>query len=161
MDGAYYFQPELTVSRDEFVVLAMSAAGHKALDGVAVTGFADDASIPAWAKGYVSSALMSGMVRGAADENGAISFCTGADITRAEAAAVLNRLLRPEDVDVSVSAFAAESVPAWASQAAANLESLSIPTAAPLTEPLTRGEAAQLLCAFLEYQDSQKTGWFA
>lgn len=158
MDGAYYFQPELPVSREQFVVLAMSAAGEKALEGVSVTGFADDAAIPAWAKGYLSSALMAGAVRGTVDGEGAVSFYTGADITRAEAAAVLSRLLRAEDVDAA--AFAEETVPAWASQAAANLAAASIQTGLPLSETLTRGEAAELLCAFLEYRDSQKTGWF-
>lgn len=158
MDGAYYFQPELSVSRDQFVVMAMSAAGRKALEGIAVTGFSDDDAIPTWAKGYLSAALMSGMVRGVTDADGAISFRTGADISRAEAVVLLDRLLQVEDADTA--AFASESVPAWACQAAANLESVSIPTGAPLSQLLTRGEAAELLCAFLEYQDSQRTGWF-
>ena len=85
MDGVYYFQPDRAVSRDQFVVMAMTAAGLDALEDVSVTGFSDDEAIPTWAKGYVSSALMAGVVKGVTDADGAISFNTGAAITKAEA----------------------------------------------------------------------------
>ena len=52
-------------------------------------------------------------------------------------------------------------LPAWASQSAANLRAASVLTGAgKMNASLTRGEAAQLLCAMLEYRDEQKTGWF-
>ena len=49
MDGVYYFQPDLPVTRDQFVAMAMSAAGLDALDDITVTGFSDDSAIPTWA----------------------------------------------------------------------------------------------------------------
>ena len=158
IDGAYYFQPDLPVSRDQFLVLAMSAAGEKALTGISVTGFSDDGQIPAWAKGYVSAALMSGAVQGFS-EDGQVRFSPSATVTKAEAAVMLDRLFRPEDAAADV--FAAGSVPAWASQSVANLRSVSVlSTISGLEEGLTRGEAARLLCAALEYRDGQDTGWF-
>lgn len=156
IDGAYYFQPDLPVSRDQFLVMAMSAAGEKALAGVSATGFSDDAEIPSWAKGYVSAALMSGAIQGIS-RDGQVCFSPAASVTRAEAAVVLDRLIRPEAADVSAPA----SVPAWASQSVANLRSASVlADTSDMGEGLTRGEAAQMLCAVLEYRDGQKTGWF-
>lgn len=158
IDGAYYFQPGLPVSRDQFLVLAMSAAGVEALEGISATGFSDDADIPSWAKGYVSAALMSGAIQGVS-KDGQICFSPDDAVTRAEAAVILDRLLRPEDAAADV--FAPASVPAWASQSVANLRSVSVlADTSAMGEGLTRGEAARLLCAVLEYRDGQKTGWF-
>lgn len=158
MDGKYYFQPDLPVSRDQFLALAMSAAGEKALEGIAVTGFSDDDEIPAWAKGYVSAALMSGAIQGIS-QGGEVRFSPAAAVTRAEAAVVLDRLLRPE---AASAVFASASVPAWASQSVANLRSVSVlSSTSGMGEVLTRGDAARMLCAVLEYRDGQKTGWFA
>lgn len=163
MDGAYYFQPDLPVTRDQFVAMAMSAAGMEALDGVTVTGFSDDGAIPTWAKGYVSSALMSGVVKGMTGADGAICFNTGAYVTKAEATVVVDRLLQAGDRTAAetFAASADEAVPAWAYQAAVNMDAVAVITdTTAMSEPLNRGEAAQMLCAMLEYQDSQKTGWF-
>ena len=160
MDGAYYFQPDEPVTRDQFVAMAMSAAGLEALEDVTVTGFADDAAIPTWAKGYVSSALMSGVVQGAANEEGAVCFHTGAAITRAEATVLVDRLLRVADTE-DTRAMADAAIPTWAYQSAVNMSAVSpVFGAGEMSQPLTRREAAEMLCAMLEYQDSQKTGWF-
>lgn len=157
--GTYYFQPDLPVSRDEFLVMAMNAAGLEALDGVSVTGFSDDSAIPAWAKGYVSAALMSGVVRGMKDGQGGVCFSPASTITKAEAAVMLNRMLKP--VKAAKSVFSDAAVPAWASQSVANLRAASVlADTSSMGEGLSRGDAAQMLCAMLEYRDSQKTGWF-
>ena len=58
-------------------------------------------------------------------------------------------------------ALAAEGVPAWAAQSAANLATCGVlPAGSSLGEALTRGEAAQMLCSALELLDSRDTGWF-
>ena len=44
--------------------LAMAAAGLEPMEDVTVTGFSDDAAIPTWAKGCVSSALSAGVIQG-------------------------------------------------------------------------------------------------
>ena len=160
MDGVYYFQPDRAVSRDQFVVMAMTAAGLDALEDVSVTGFSDDEAIPTWAKGYVSSALMAGVVKGVTDANGAISFNTGAAITKAEATVFLDRLLNTSDVSTQ-STFAEASVPAWAYQSAVNMNTVRvISDTSSMSETLTRGEAAVMLCGMLEVLDSRNTGWF-
>lgn len=158
MGGAYFFQPDAAITRSEFVAMAMNAAGVDTLEGVTRTGFADDDSIPTWAKPYVSSALKCGLVQGTTDEEGKVVFRAEDSITTAEAAVLLDRVLSVTDVDAQT--FAADA-PAWAAQSAANLSTCGVlPADAGLTETLTRGEAAELLCAALDLMDSRDTGWF-
>lgn len=158
MGGAYFFQPDAAITRSEFVAMAMNAAGVESLDGVSRTGFADDESIPTWAKPYVSSALKCGLVQGTTDEEGRVVFRADDSITTAEAAVLLDRVLSVTDVDAQT--FAADA-PAWAAQSAANLSTCGVlPADAGLSETLTRGEAAELLCAALDLMDSRDTGWF-
>lgn len=158
MGGAYFFQPDAAVTRSEFVAMAMNAAGVESLEGVSRTGFADDESIPTWAKPYVSSALKCGLVQGTTDEEGRVVFRADDSITTAEAAVLLDRVLSVTDVDAQT--FAADA-PAWAAQSAANLSTCGVlPADAGLSETLTRGEAAELLCAALDLMDSRDTGWF-
>ena len=154
----WFFRPEQAMTRGEFLTLAMHAAGLEELEGVERTGFADDAAMETWAKPYVSSALKSGLVTGSLDETGQAVFRAGDPITGAEAAVLLDRALQITDVDAQTFAPAA---PAWAAQSAANLSTCGMLDAgADLSAPLTRGEAAQLLCSALELLDSRDTGWF-
>lgn len=159
MGDEYFFQPDAPVTRSEFVAMAMNVAGVESLEGVTRTGFADDESIPTWAKPYVSSALKCGLVQGTTDEDGRVVFRAGDSITTAEAAVLLDRVLSVTDVDAQT--FAAAGVPAWAAQSAANLSTCGVlPADVGLSETLTRGEAAELLCAALDLMDSRDTGLF-
>lgn len=165
MGGAYFFQPGLPVDRSAFIAMAMDACGVDALKDVERTGFADDGSIPTWAKPYVASALKSGLVQGTLDEEGRVVFHGGDAITKAEASVFLDRLLNISDV--AEPTFASDAgVPAWASQSAANLQSCGVirPDSAgtlSLSDTLTRGDAAELLCGALEVLDQRNSGgWF-
>ncbi len=146
--GDWFFEPERTVSRGEFIAMAMAAAGLKPSD-VTVTGFCDDSDIPAWAKGNAAGALAAGVVYGTPTEDG-LAFRADSDVTLSEAAAVLNRILKVTDVDLA--SYTDEDCPAWCAQAVANLESVSIAPVGgfsgdALGRGLTRAEAAELLSA--------------
>lgn len=162
-NGEYFFQPEQAVSRGEFLSLAMSVAGLEPLEGVSVTGFYDDEAIPTWCKGYVSSALKAGVVRGTAGENGQPVFAAGDTVTRGEAAVMLNSLLNV--ADVSVETFAAEAGGHWASQAAANLAASGVirsgdACAQAMSGQLTRAEVAELLDGALDVLAArEENGW--
>ena len=159
MGGAYFFQPDAAVTRGEFVAMAMNAAGMEALEDVERTGFADDVSIPTWAKPYVSSALKAGLVQGSRSSDGQVVFQAEEPITAAEAAVLLDRALQV--TDVSADTLAEEGIPTWAAQSAANLATCGVLSLdGGLSAPLTRGEAAELLCGALELQDSRDGGWF-
>ena len=147
------------VTRGEFVAMAMNAAGMEALEDVERTGFADDVSIPTWAKPYVSSALKAGLVQGSRSSDGQVVFQAEEPITAAEAAVLLDRALQV--TDVSADTLAEEGIPTWAAQSAANLATCGVLSLdGGLSAPLTRGEAAELLCGALELQDSRDGGWF-
>lgn len=155
--GVRFFEPERAVSRGEFVTMALCAVGLDAAE-VSMTGFCDDAEIPAWAKGYAVSALSSGVIRGVDTENG-LAFCAGNDISLNEAATVLNRLLTVTNVDISD--YYAGAAEAWSAQAVANLASVSVFESgafadADLTRPLTRAEAAQLLSAAITLSEQRR-----
>ena len=159
MNGAYFFCPDEPVTRSQFVAMVMDTAGLEALEDVERTGFADDGIIETWAKPYVASALKSGLIQGSLDGEGQAVFRGGETVTAAEAAVLLDRALQVTDVDAQT--FASADAPAWAAQSAANLSTCGmLDGGTSLGTQLTRGEAAQLLCAALEWMDSRETGWF-
>lgn len=165
MGGNYYFQPDLPVSRDEFVALAMHTAGLEALQGVTRTGFTDDEAIPTWAKGYISSALKAGVVQGTGSASGPV-FSPDRAITRAEASVLLDRMLQITDASVTTMFADSDVAPAWAYQSAVNLETVGVLETTPdgalaLSDTLTRADAAELLCGALEVLDARDSdGWF-
>ena len=165
MGGNYYFQPDLPVSRDEFVALAMHTVGLGALEGVTVTGFSDDAAIPTWAKGYVSSALKSGLVQGTVSEAGVV-FEGERPITKAEASVLLDRMLQVTDAAVTTLFPDLDTAPAWACQAAVNLETVGVLQTGTdgslgLDDILTRADAADMLCGALEVLEAREPdSWF-
>ena len=160
--GLYCFDPQAAFTREEFLALAMTAAGEAPLPDVTLTGFYDDGDISAWAKGYVSAALVVGTVRGSRNSAGQTVFAPESPITRGDAAVIIDRLLATGDVADTASAFSPDTVPAWAYQSAVNMEAVSVLSgASDLSQPLTRGEAAQMLSAMLDVLDSRQTsGWF-
>ena len=169
LGGQYFFQPDSQVSRAEFLSLVMGVTGAEPLEDVSLTGFADDDTIPTWAKGYAASALQTGLVGGQLTPEGDVVFQPDASITRAEAAVILERALGVSDVPVETAAYAdSASAPAWAYQAAVDLETVGVldtdaAGALVLEETVTRGDAAQMLVSALEVLEAREHsgGWFA
>lgn len=166
MNGAYFFRPDEPVSRNEFVAMAMKVAGQEALDTITRTGFSDDKAIPTWAKGYVASALKSGVVQGTIGEEGAIVFQGSTPITRAEASVLLDRILHVTDVAVPTLYADSDAAPAWAYQAAVNLETAGVlhtnaSGALALDHAMTRADSAELLAGAMDLLQSRESGnWF-
>ena len=149
LDGQYCFYPEQVLTRSEFLVLALRAAGISPLSGNPATGFSDDSQIPTWAKPYVAAAWQEGLINGRPGADGQPAFCPNELITPAEAAVLLNRILPLSDVTAEV--FAPASAGSWAGQAVANLCSAGLLSQGQaLNSSLTRGEAARLLCGVLD-----------
>ncbi|MPM15969.1 hypothetical protein SDC9_62343 [bioreactor metagenome] len=166
MDGQYFFNPDAPVTRSAFVAMAMKVMDMDPLADITTTGFADDASIPAWSKPYISSALKSGVVQGYADASGQIVFSADAAVTKAEAAVLLNRMLQVSDVKANAMYSDSVTAPVWAYQSAVNLESVGViqtnsDGALALDSTLTRAEAAEMLSGVLDVLDSRETSsWF-
>lgn len=148
VNGNYFFEPDAPVSRSEFLSLAMTCAQIAPLEDVTVTGFYDDAIIPTWAKGYVSSALMAGVISGSSNEFGQPIFQGESVVTQGEASVMLSNLLNISDVSTIANDH-------WTGQAVANLSAVGVlhpseVTASTLKTPITRGEAAVLLDGALD-----------
>ena len=160
VDGRYFFDPDQTVTRAQFLTMAMSVAGLEDLEGVTLTGFSDDNAIPTWAKGAVSAALKAGVVQGSRDASGAPIFGAGDSISRAEAAVMLDNLLEITDVPVAV--FSPDEGH-WAAQAAANLSASGIiradtAGAVQLADTLTMADAAEMLDGALDMISARSSG---
>ena len=150
----YYFYPEQTVSRVEFLVMVMNAAGIKDVPECTATSFSDDAEIPESMKGYVAMAHSLGIISGQA-KDGVICFAPNDHLSRAEAAVMLENLLEPEQAP-ALSVFADHSeIPVWAADAMYTLSAVGIMTSAngyiAPDASVTRAEAAQMLKAVMAY----------
>ena len=148
VDGKLYFDPDETISREEFIVTVMKALGT----GKVVpreTNFADNDMISSESRGYIARAAELGLVKGSY-ENDAYYFKPNDSITRAEAAVVLNSIIGAKEPDV-IPVFAdVSSVPAWAQGAMYALSDIGVfkgggdGNISP-NEVLSRGETAQIL----------------
>lgn len=147
----YFFHPEQTVSREEFLSLAMHALDSEVLNDAVSTGFADNETIAVWAKPYVASALHSGMIRGSSNDEGEVVFEPKSLITRGEATVMLNRLLQLSNVSTKSEALTPENTPSWVYQSVANLAAVGIlQSNTELSTPLTKGETAMMLSSALD-----------
>lgn len=145
--GNLCFSPEQTVGRGEFLVMVMNLVDAAASTQQMSSGFADEASTPAWMQPYVVAALSNGMISGTSSEAG-IVFRPVDAMTKAEAAVMVQNILQlPAEDDTAVfSRSSASSIPVWAAEASASLSMAGIDLdIASETDVLTRRDAAQLL----------------
>ncbi len=149
-----YFYPDENVSRVDFLVMVMKAVGIKDVPDCSATIFTDDDDIPQELKGYVAEALSRGYVHGSYTSKG-ILFDPNSNITRAEAAVMINNILDAATSTVLPAFADIGSVPAWAKSAFYSLNSLGIfkGTGGGNISPygtITRAQAAQILAAVSE-----------
>ncbi len=157
LGNEFFFRPDALVTRGEFLTMCLQMAGADTLEGITRTGFSDDASTPVWAKPYISTALMNGLVRGFKNDEGRLVFASCEPITFAEAAVLLNNILQVTDV-VSVSTVSADACPAWAYQAEVNLTAVDILPVMGTTSYsalVTRADAAEMLTASMDLLDTR------
>ena len=130
------FNEHKTVSRGEFVAMAVQVLGIPVDESLTTAAYDDE--IPTWLQPYLAAALRSGLTSGWTDT----TFGAEAHITGGEAAVMLQNAL---DLSVSVASLEAldESVPTWAAQAVAAMAENGIDVT--VEEELTRGEVAVLL----------------
>ena len=144
----WYFEPDESVSRSEFLAMTMEMAGRDVTD-VTMTGFTDDEAIPVWAKAYAAAGVADGIIQGSATSEG-VAFRSEENITLNEAATLLNRVLEVENVDLEAWYGDRESVPPWAAQAVGNLEAVSVLQvgsfgSSAMSDDITRADAARML----------------
>ena len=152
--GVSVFSPERQVTRAEFLSMCLALTDSELLQGVAATGFADDAEIDAWAKPVVATALMEGVVSGYSVPGGAV-FAPDDAITTQEAAVMLDNAL--DTTSAAASTAISEAARAWAAEACANLSACGVLTDGEAFQtPLTRADAAEMLIRALDVLEARK-----
>jgi hypothetical protein len=106
-------------------------------------------------KGYVRKAREMGLVNGSVNAEGEYLFEPNRDITRAEAALIVSRLVKGSVPTVKPTFADRNEIPTWASDAIYILNDLGILQSdngniLP-TSSLTRAQSAQMLYALLGY----------
>ena len=151
-----YFYPDGTVSRGEFVVMALHAIGMTDVADVSVTVFADDSDIPTQMKGYIDTAYKLGYIRGTQTDSG-LCFNAADSITRAEAAVILGNILDIATPTVLPTFTDSADLPAWAAPSMYTLNSVGVMnTVSGNISPkaaVTRADAAQILTNLMRYLD--------
>lgn len=160
--GETFFYPGRSVSRADFLAMAMRAVGIGE-EGGAPTVFRDCEAIPASLRGYVAKAYAIGAVNGVFRDGG-LSFEPDRAITRAEAVKVLSALIDASEAiptvwksaseeAVTAATVDASAIPAFAKDAAYRLSALGVYPASSVSDapsaPLTRLEVAEMLSMLL------------
>ena len=149
-DGMYFY-PNRNLTRKEFAVTMARLLG---LD-TSYTGameFADDAAIPAWARGAIYAVSQAGIMQGAS-RGGSLYFSPDADMTRAEVMTVIGRCLPRGYAAASLLYRDASAIPSWATSQVQTCVSAGViggyedDTLRPLGK-ITRGEIAKILALY-------------
>ncbi len=150
-----YFMPDRSVSRIDFLVMLMHAMGVNDVENVFDTGFDDDGEIPASMKGYVYRARQMGLITGSVDAEGTYCFEPNRDITRAEAALIVSKVVSGTVPTVKPTFSDKDEIPAWAHDAIYTLNDLGILSSTngeiSPTSNITRAQVAEMLYALMGY----------
>ena len=152
--GGYYFEPDKTVSKEEFVVMAMKALEIAPKADATETFFDDDKDISTPNKSYIATAQRYGYIVG---EFSGTSLCFNPKeaITRGEASVILARMMGIKTEDTEVVFPDGNSVPVWAKDQISILYQMGVfhHTAEGEIQPnaaLTRADAAEAFLAVME-----------
>ncbi len=137
--GVSCFCPQESVSRAEFLVMAMELKGVPVDENLTVSGFADADEAAAWMQPYLASAMRRGLVSGESTEDGLI-FRPNDPVTGQEAAVMLQNLLR---LPVTAAVIPSEDT-SWAAASLQALREAGVALSSP-EAPLTRQDTACLL----------------
>lgn len=158
-----FFAPDTPMTRGEFLVCAMRAAGYDGTadgDGAAAVRavFANADAVPDWLLGTLAEAVEAGIVRGGTDASGMTVYDYDGGITRAEAAVLLYRLF---DVGVPavIPVFSEEeeqALPAWSVGAYASVCAAGIMSPDDPGGLLDRAMCAQILSAAMDNDWNKK-----
>lgn len=152
--GQYFLSPDEPVSRAQFIAMTLEAA-QVPLPTVAIpSGLADDAQTPQWAKASSAAALHAGIVTGSPDGAGSRVLRAQDPITRAEAAAILDRAMELPQGWADQQLLDQQQIPDWAVGSVNTAASCGVlDTAGGQSRPndlLTRSEAVQMLYRAME-----------
>ena len=161
----YFLNPEETVTRAQFIAMAMAASDIPLPSMAVPSGLSDDAQTPDWAKAASAAALASGVVQGSPDGSGSKVLRPNDPITRAEAAVILDRAMDvPAGVNLPMDLKDAAQVPQWAAQAVQDaLQAGILQTTGGNVRPndnLKRSEAVQMVYKAMSLGDEEEKSFW-
>ncbi len=145
-----FFRPAQTVTRSEFIMMTVAAAGLD-ITPTDQTDFADDSGLSSWSKPYVSAAAANGLINGYQTASGASEIRGQNTITVGEASVILNKLIA-SSVDGAEYAAASSGCGGtdWIDAAMGSLERMQVISSSvarlDADTPLTRQTACMMLC---------------
>ena len=143
-----YFSPEKSISRAEFVAMAMKTLGIKADTTLSSTFFDDNDEIPKSLVGYVATAARCGIINGSLESDG-LKFRPNDNITKCEAAIIMANLMEIKaDSAVFSEITGIDTVPVWARGQVGAMYSAGIfsgEDASDINAEICREEAAEYL----------------
>lgn len=143
--NARCFQPEMGVTRGEFVTMLVKALEIPVEEDAAYTGYTNE--IPGWLQPYLAAAARAGLTCGLPEQE---TFDFGSVITGGEAAVMIQNALDLSWDSETVMA-GEEELPQWAQGALKALYSHGILLGC--TEPMSRADAANTLYLVHKAQD--------
>lgn len=159
LGNEYFFKPEALVTRGEFLAAVMCLANTEITEDSVSAGFADDDVTPTWVKPYITTALQNGFITGVTTTEGELVFRSQAYLTKAEAAVIIDNILGLGDCTQVMSYD--DIVPAWAVQAATNLENNGILKnigISGMSSSITRSDMAMMLSSMMDVMKENETG---
>lgn len=144
--GERFFYPEKTVTRADFLIMAMRAVGiDTTLVAANDSGFADSASFTAYQNRYIATARRLGLVVGMDTENGRC-FCPNEVITSAQAATIISRVASMQELSFGDAVYASiGSDDEISDDGYAMLASVGLVVSEDRAAQITRADAAALL----------------
>lgn len=136
--GMLCFRPEETVSRGEFLTMAVKALDVPVKN---VSWAAVPEDTPRWVKPYLAAAQRAGLMDGFPMETG--SFCADQPITGAEAAVLLQNALDLTVGSEGLEVAATQELPDWAAASVTVMNAYHMDFA--WDQPISRGQAAKVL----------------
>ena len=148
----WYFHPEKTVSRADFLMMAMRMCEiDTTLIAADDSGFADSASFTAAQNRYIATAKRLGIAVGLDAENGRI-FCPNDPITSEQASTILGRLAKFKELSFGgIVAASIDTEGTISDDGLAMLASVGLVASEERKTELTRADAAKLLYTFVSY----------
>ena len=142
------FLPDGTVSREDFLIMAMRSVGMTDVASASTTPFADTEDMTPTGRAYVSAAYELGYIRGTYVD-GKLCYLPNEPITRAEAAVIVANIIDAATPAVTPVFADSDDIPTFARGAVASLGYMGIISdrdgSIMANADLTRGDAAEML----------------
>ncbi len=146
------FVPDGTVTREDFLVMAMKSAGILEVTPTATTPFADTQDMSASGRAYINTAYQLGYVKGT-QVGGKLCYLPDQAITRAEAAVIVAKIIDAKAPAVTPVFADSSDIPTFARGAVASLNCMGILSdeggSIMASSDLKRGDAAEILARII------------